>query len=248
MLTVCTERRTALPLPRGNGFLCLLNLMKKEYSDLFEAVNAQKNFKAVIFDMDGLVFDTERVFMEQLAVAMKEKGYSLSREVYIKTTGTTGSTLKNIMLANYGDDYPLEECSHVAQSRLEIIAETVGLNIKPQIQELLEMLKEKNIPCAVASSTKSVYIKKYLGQSGLLEYFSEIIGGEMVLHSKPEPDIFLMACEKLKTAPSAALVLEDSENGVKAAYTAGIPVICIPDLKEPDKDILKMAAAVVRKA
>lgn len=222
--------------------------MKKEYSDLLEAVNAQKNFKAVIFDMDGLVFDTERVFMEQLAVAMKERGYNLSREVYIKTTGTTGSTLKNIMITHYGDDYPLEECTKIAQSRLEVIAETVGLNVKPQIRELLEMLKGKNIPCAVASSTESVYVKKYLGHSGLLEYFSQITGGEMVLHSKPEPDIFLMACEKLKTAPSTALVLEDSENGVKAAYTAGIPVICIPDLKEPSKDIVKMAAAVVKRA
>ena len=222
-------------------------IMKREYSDLLEAVNAQKNFKAVIFDMDGLVFDTERVFMEQLAVAMKERGYNLSREVYIKTTGTTGSTLKNIMVANYGDDYPLEECSSIAQSRLAVIAETVGLNVKPQIHELLEMLKDKNIPCAVASSTNSEHVKKYLGHSGLLGYFSEIIGGEMVLHSKPEPDIFLMACEKLKIAPSASLVLEDSENGVKAAYTAGIPVICIPDLKEPDKDIVKMAAAVVRR-
>lgn len=221
--------------------------MKKEYSDLLEAVNAQKNFKAVIFDMDGLVFDTERVFMEQLAVAMKEKGYYLSREVYIKTTGTTGRTLKNIMCANYGDDYPLEECTRIAQSRLEVIAETVGLNVKPQIHELLEMLKERNIPCAIASSTMSVYVKKYLGHSGLLNYFSEIIGGEMVLHSKPEPDIFLMACEKLRTAPQAALVLEDSENGVKAAYVAGIPVICIPDLKEPSKDIVKMVAAVVKR-
>lgn len=222
--------------------------MKKEYSDLLEAVNAQKNFKAVIFDMDGLIFDTERVFMEQLAVAMKEKGYSLSREIYIKTTGTTGSTLKNIMCANYGDDYPLEECNHVAQSRLAVIAETVGLNVKPQIRELLELLKDKKIPCAVASSTKSTYIKKYLSSSGLLEYFTVITGGEMVFHSKPEPDIFLMSCEKLKTAPSAALVLEDSENGVKAAYTAGIPVICVPDLKEPEKEIVKLATAVVRRA
>ncbi len=222
--------------------------MGKIYSDLLEAVNMQKNFKAVIFDMDGLVFDTERVFMEQLAVVMKEKGYNLSREVYIKTLGTGGSRLKDIMYSEYGEDYPFQECGDIAQSRLVMIAETIGLNIKPQIQELLVMLKEKGIPCAVASSTKSAYVEKYLKHAGLLGYFQKIIGGEMAKHSKPEPDIFLMACEKLNTAPQKALVLEDSENGVKAAFTAGIPVICIPDLKEPDKETIKMAAAVVKRS
>lgn len=221
--------------------------MGKIYSDLLEAVNMQKNFKAVIFDMDGLVFDTERVFMEQLAVVMKEKGYNLSREVYIKTLGTGGSRLKDIMYSEYGEDYPFQECGDIAQSRLVMIAETIGLNIKPQIQELLVMLKEKGIPCAVASSTKSAYVEKYLKHAGLLGYFQKIIGGEMAKHSKPEPDIFLMACEKLNIAPQKALVLEDSENGVKAAVTAGIPVICIPDLKEPDSAVLKLAAAVVRR-
>ena len=222
--------------------------MGKVYSDLLEAVNMQKNFKAVIFDMDGLVFDTERVFMEQLAAAMKEKGYNLSREVYIKTLGTGGSRLKDIMYSEYGEDYPFKECGDIAQSRLVMIAETIGLSIKPQIQELLAMLKEKGIPCAVASSTKSVYVEKYLKHSGLLGYFQEIIGGEMAKHSKPEPDIFLMACEKLNIAPQKALVLEDSENGVKAAFAAGIPVICIPDLKEPDRETIKMAAAVVKRS
>ena len=221
--------------------------MGKIYSDLLEAVNMQKNFKAVIFDMDGLVFDTERVFMEQLAVVMKEKGYNLSREVYIKTLGTGGSRLKDIMYSEYGEDYPFQECGDIAQSRLVMIAETIGLNIKPQIQELLVMLKEKGIPCAVASSTKSAYVEKYLKHAGLLGYFQKIIGGEMAKHSKPEPDIFLMACEKLNIAPQKVLVLEDSENGVKAAVTAGIPVICIPDLKEPDSAVLKLAAAVVRR-
>ena len=134
--------------------------MGKIYSDLLEAVNMQKNFKAVIFDMDGLVFDTERVFMEQLAVVMKEKGYNLSREVYIKTLGTGGSRLKDIMYSEYGEDYPFQECGDIAQSRLVMIAETIGLNIKPQIQELLVMLKEKGIPCAVASSTKICICRK----------------------------------------------------------------------------------------
>lgn len=221
--------------------------MAKEFFDLIEAVKAQKNFKAVIFDMDGLVFDTERVFMEQLAVAMKERGYVLTQEIYKKTLGTCGNKLKDIMYSEYGADYPFKECGDTAQSRVSMIAETTGLTVKPQIRELLIMLKEKKIPCTIASSTNSVYIAKYLEHAGLSGYFSEITGGEMVKYSKPEPDIFLMACEKLKTAPHEALVLEDSENGVKAAVAARIPVICIPDLKEPSKAVLKLASAVVRR-
>ncbi len=221
--------------------------MLKEYFDLLEAVKAQKNFKAVIFDMDGLVFDTERVFMEQLAVVMKERGYILTQDIYKQTLGTTGSKLENIMYSYYGEDYPFKECGHIAQERVCMVAETTGLTIKPQIKELLVMLKDKNIPCTIASSTNSAIVAKYLEHAGLDEYFSKITGGEMVKYSKPEPDIFLMACEKLKTAPHKALVLEDSENGVKAAVTAGIPVICIPDLKEPAEDILNLAAAVVRR-
>ena len=221
--------------------------MLKEYFDLLEAVKAQKNFKAVIFDMDGLVFDTERVFMEQLAVVMKERGYILTQDIYKQTLGTTGSKLENIMYSYYGEDYPFKECGHIAQERVCMVAETTGLTIKPQIKELLVMLKDKNIPCTIASSTNSAIVAKYVEHAGLDGYFSKITGGEMVKYSKPEPDIFLMACEKLKTAPHKALVLEDSENGVKAAVTAGIPVICITDLKEPAEDILNLAAAVVRR-
>lgn len=221
--------------------------MKKEYFDLIEAFDAQKKVKAVIFDMDGLIFDTEKVFMQQLAVAMKERGYELSRDIYIQTLGLAGSKLESIMYEHYGADYPFNECGHAAQNQVVMIAETVGLDVKPQIRELLEKLNKEGVACAVASSTKSEYVKKYLEHAGLIKYFDEIVGGEMVKYSKPEPDIFLMACEKLNKAPGEALVLEDSENGVRAAFAAGIPVICVPDLKEPSKGVMKMAAAVVRR-
>ena len=187
--------------------------MVKEYNDLIEAVDSVKSKKAVIFDMDGLIFDTERVFMEQLAVAMKEHGYTLTRDIYTNTLGLGGKQLVNFMYSEFGSDYPFEECGSKAQERMAIISDTIGLS----------------------------------GKAGLDEYFDVIIGGEQVMVSKPEPDIFICACERLNVSPGKALVLEDSENGIRAAKAAGIPVICVPDLKEPSKECRRMVTAIVRR-
>ena len=113
--------------------------------------------------------------------------------------------------------------------------------------ELLEKLKADKIKCGVASSTKTELVNRYLGKAGLDEYFDVIIGGEQVMVSKPEPDIFICACERLNVSPGKALVLEDSENGIRAAKAAGIPVICVPDLKEPSKECRRMVTAIVRR-
>lgn len=220
--------------------------MKKEFNNLIEAVEAQGNKNFIIFDMDGLIFDTERTFMEQLAIAMMEKGYTLTREKYAETLGLGGEKLKRVMYETYGDDYPFEETSRIAMDRIRKILESVGLTIKPGIAELLEYLRQKGRKCAVASSTHSDMVEEYLEKSNLRKYFEVIIGGEKVRMSKPEPDIFLLACEKLGCSPSEAVVLEDSENGVRAAAAAGIKVVCVPDLKEPCKEVYKMASAVVR--
>lgn len=223
------------------------DFMVKEYNDLIEAVDSVKSKKAVIFDMDGLIFDTERVFMEQLAVAMKEHGYTLTRDIYTNTLGLGGKQLVNFMYSEFGSDYPFEECGSKAQERMAIISDTIGLSVKPQIRELLEKLKADKIKCGVASSTKTELVNRYLGKAGLDEYFDVIIGGEQVMVSKPEPDIFICACERLNVSPGKALVLEDSENGIRAAKAAGIPVICVPDIKEPSKECRRMVTAIVRR-
>mgnify|MGYP000856344168 CR=1 FL=1 len=211
--------------------------MVREYNDILEAVRSVKSKQAVIFDMDGLIFDTERVFMEQLAVAMKEHGYVLTREIYTETLGLGGKKLVDFMQSKFGYDYPFEECSRKAQERMAMISETIGLSVKPQIRELLQELKAGNIKCGVASSTKTELVEKYLKQAELDGFFDVVIGG----------DIFIYACERLNVSPMKALVLEDSENGIRAARAAGIPVICIPDLKEPSREVEKLVTAIVRR-
>lgn len=220
--------------------------MEKEYSDILAAARAYQQAECFIFDMDGLIFDTERIFMEQLAVAMAEKGYRLTREVYCRSLGMAGKALEELMKGVYGEQYPFREMGQRARNMVNTIADTVGLPLKPMIPELLDWLKEQKICCAVASSSASATVKKYLENAEIDEYFSCIIGGEMVEKSKPEPDIFLMACDQCGVRPEQAVVLEDSENGIRAAYAAGIPGICVPDLKEPSEEVCRMTSAIVR--
>lgn len=214
---------------------------------LQKAVRAFTEKRAFLFDMDGLIFDTERVFMEQLSVVMKEQGYILTKEIYCETLGVGGQRLVSIMQSHYGKEYPFQKISHETVRRVNIVAETVGFSIKQEIPEVLEFLKEKKIPCAVASSTRSDTVRLYLEKAGLLSYFKEIIGGEMVERSKPEPDIFLLACGRLGKNPQDCVVLEDSENGVKAAVRAGCEVICVPDLKKPSLEVAGQATYLVQR-
>ena len=196
--------------------------------------------------MDGLIFDSERVFMRELSAVAKSYGYEITESDYVRSLGLTGDTLYELQKEIHGNDYPHYEISHKARDRVDILAQTGGLPVKSGICELLEFLSEKKIPCAVASSTHARYVEKYLEASGLRKYFDKVIGGDMVSKSKPEPDIFLAAAGD--TAPENCLVLEDSINGIIAASRAGIPVICIPDMVYPTDDIKALTAAVVNTA
>lgn len=219
--------------------------MPLQEEDLLKAVQHFAEKKAFLFDMDGLIFDTERLFMEQLAVVMKDYGYELSREIYQETLGMRSNPLAELMCSHYGKDYPFYDISQETNRRVQIVAETVGLSIKPQIQEVLKYLNKSAIPCAVVSSTESDKVAFYLQKAGLDSFFQKIIGGEMTEKSKPEPDIFLHACQSLELLPQECAVLEDSENGVRAAYAAGCDIICVPDLKMPSKEVQQMVQILV---
>ena len=204
--------------------------------------------KLILFDMDGLIFDSERLFMESLEAVMAEQGYTLTKEIYLETLGTAGTRLAQIMQAHFGAGYDAAKTGHAARRRMEqkVAEGGQGLPLKKGILELLVYLVEQDIPCMVASSTKTCYVEQYLQEAGIDWYFEKgVIGGEQVQHSKPDPEIFLLACTKAGVAPEEALVLEDSENGVRAAHAGRIPVICIPDLKQPSEEIAAMTEAVL---
>ncbi len=201
-----------------------------------------------IFDMDGLIFDTERLFMTTKDGVMKEYGYTQQKDDYIHTLGTCGQQLLDILHRLYGDDYPAEEISRKCRTLVTEKIRRDGPPVKPGIPELLAWFAANNIPCCVASSTKHDIVAEYLRLAKLDQYFAFIIGGDQVQRSKPNPDIFLAACQRANIKPEHSLVLEDSENGILAASNAKIPVVCIPDLKVPSEEIAAKTAAIVSSA
>ena len=204
--------------------------------------------RLAIFDMDGLIFDTERLFMAEKHKILKDYGYPARKEDYIQTIGLAGTQLKNKLRELYGPQYPADEISRKTRDAVNRQIEASGPDVKPGIETLLKWFRIHGIICCVASSTKHVYVEHYLTLAGLDNYFSYIIGGDEVSRSKPEPDIFLAACARGQFSPADALVFEDSENGILAASAAGIPVVCIPDLKQPDPDIAEKAVVILASA
>ena len=201
--------------------------------------------KLVIFDMDGLLFDTEKLFMETQAPILEKYGYKQRKENYVKTLGIAGETLKRTLYDIYGSDYPDEIISNETRKQVNYIIEKNGVQIKPGIKELLQALFAANIPCVVASSTKTEIVLKYLKRAEIDKYFSFVIGGDKVNESKPNPEIFLKAWKSVDVPLKAALILEDSENGLLASKNANIPSICIPDLKYPEPEYESIPAYIV---
>ena len=217
----------------------------KRASHMLEAVKQFPEKSTFLFDMDGLIFDTERIFMEQLAIVMKEQGYTLTREIYAETLGLGGRPLENLMCSYFGKDYPFYEMGKKTARRVAMLSETLGLPQKPYVTETLEYLHQQKKKLAVASATKTEQVNLYLKNAGILSFFDAVIGGDLVSRSKPEPDLFLTALKELESSPESAVVLEDSENGVRAGKAAGCSVICIPDLKYPSEKIQELIDLIV---
>jgi len=186
---------------------------------------------AVIFDMDGVIFDSERIFLECCIEAGKRFNLERVEEVCRLCVGITSEMTEKVLMEEYGPDFPLKEfrddCMTLFWKRYD---EEGQLPVKTGVRELLELLKQRGLPLAIASSTKSDVVKRQLKDAGLLDFFDRVIGGEQVSRSKPEPDIFLSAAKALGAASEKCIVIEDSHNGIRAAHTAGMIPIMVPDL------------------
>ena len=196
--------------------------------------------ESVIFDMDGVIFDSERIVCDLWIDFAKEKDLRGMDELIMKCIGINDNATKKLFLEAYGEDFPYDEYKKVISQKYHELYDGGRLPMKPGVKELLGFLKENGIKTALASSTKVKTVTNQLRDAGILEYFDVVIGGDMVTKSKPDPEIFLEAADKLGVDPTKSFIIEDSLNGIKAAYAAGAKPLMVPDLIKPDEDIQKI--------
>lgn len=192
--------------------------------------------RAVIFDMDGLLTDSESIGIVGIQACGRKQGVELPVSLIAETLGTTSDYSSRL----YESHYPGLDTHRLFLDFADYMhgkARRGEIPLKKGAVELLTLLREKKIPCAVASSAPLDTVKLYLSQAGVLDYFQAFSTGGPDVKSKPAPDIFLRAAERLGVAPEDCLVLEDSVNGVKAGRAAGMTVCMVPDLKPYTKDL-----------
>lgn len=204
-----------------------------------------KKTELIIFDMDGLMFDTEIVGMQVMMQVLQEYGYQLTKEMYLSLIGTSGQVAKERLLSYFGEDYPLSSIQQTTRDRLIQTIDQEGLRIKPGLTELIQAARQKNIKICIASSSHQSRVSHYLQLANMEQTFDFVISGDMVKRTKPDPEIFLTALAMADVGKNQALVLEDSKNGILASHAAGIPVICVPDLQQPEPAIESLCWAVL---
>lgn len=195
--------------------------------------------KAVIFDMDGVIFDTEKVYLDIWIEVFEKYGYKMTKELYVNVMGTGRKNVIKTFLENFGDDLPIEKMYEEKDNQLFYIIENQGIPLKEGVKELFSMLKEKNYKIALATSAKRERVEKQIKDKWLKESFDAIVCGDDVEKGKPIPDIFLKAAKKIDVEPENCFVVEDSPAGIKAAFSGGMKGIHVEDLKVADEDILK---------
>lgn len=200
--------------------------------------------KAVIFDMDGLMFDTERVAAEGWKSAGRQLGFSIDEPQLRQMRGRTAAAGKQLFKKWYGESISYDEGRKIRTAYLEQYVRDQGTPVKDGLIELFHYLKEQNIPKAIATSSTRETAIWYFERAGLPFDFNQSVCGGEIANGKPAPDVFLKAAEKLGFAPEECLVLEDSFSGVRAGHGAGCHVVMIPDLQEPDEEIRGMCDAV----
>ena len=207
--------------------------------------SSTKPYEAVIFDMDGVIFDSERAtFLCWQELANKYNICDIEKN-YRACIGVTYARTREIMMEAYGPDFPYEQYAREASEMFHSRYDGGRLLMKRGVVELLEFLKANGTKIALASSTRRATVEMQLEAAGVLKYFDVVICGDMVERSKPAPDIFLKACESLGVEPELAFGIEDSYNGIRACHAGNLRPIMVPDMLEADEEMHGLAEVVL---
>jgi HAD superfamily hydrolase (TIGR01509 family) len=192
------------------------------------------DFLAVVFDMDGTLFGTERLAIDGLQAAFAEHGLHVSEQALETVIGRSGKEtreyLGTLVPEHLSVDTILRRGADIVRARIH----GEGLPVKPGVELILRFLQERGIPMGLATSTRSATARDNLRRANLGGYFSVVIGGDDVEHHKPHPEVYLRAVAQLGTTPAKAIAVEDSDLGIQAASAAGLRVIHVPDIKRID--------------
>jgi len=207
-------------------------------------VGVNRQLKAVVFDMDGLMLDTERISLRAWTAAEEETGVRMPDGLFRAIIGKTLSACQRALEAALPAGTDVARFVEIANRHYHDMIERGAIPTKAGLPELLKWLDEQGVPLAVATSTERVLAEKKLGRAGIRGRFDVLVGGDEIAHSKPAPDIYLEALRRLGVGATDAIALEDSPNGLRAARAAGLPVILVPDLAHIDEPTRAEAAVV----
>lgn len=199
--------------------------------------------QAVIFDMDGLMFDTERIVMKSWDYSGEQLGFGKLGDTVYHVIGKTMEDTKKYFAAEYGADFPYEMFRKISSEFFWDYIAKNGIPVKDGLMDLLKYLKENGYKAAVATSTRSKATMRYFEKIGIVGYFDSIVCGDMITRGKPDPEIYLKAGGELGIPTKNCMVLEDSPYGIMSAFRAGMKPVMVPDLVQPDEHIQKMLYA-----
>lgn len=199
--------------------------------------------RGVVFDMDGLLVDSEVVFRDAMMKAARSLGRDLPLKVFLSMVGAPWEQNRDLALDHFGEGFDADawraEYQRIAHAEI-----AAGVVLKQGVIEILDLLESRQLPRAVATSSSHAAVERQLGASGIVPRFQAIVARGDYARGKPAPDPFLMAAERLGVDPAACLALEDSHNGVRAAHAAGMMTVMVPDLLAPTAEIAGLCAAV----
>ena len=199
---------------------------------------------AVLFDMDGVIFDSERACLSVWQELAAELGLEGIAEVFIRCVGTNKRRTEEIFREAY-PELNFKTFDTAVRARFLSRYGEGRLPVKPEAEEILRALHEAQIPLALASSTERAVVERELREAGLLRYFDALTCGDQVRRSKPDPEIFLLAARALGKEPQSCYVIEDSFNGIRAAAAAGMHPIMVPDMLPPDEEMERLAEVIL---
>ncbi len=204
----------------------------------------ERKIKGAIFDMDGLMLDTEKILVRFWKEASLEYGYNMTDENVYEIRSLSRKYSVPLLKGIFGNDFPFNEIRNRRIQLMNNYIDKYGFETKKGLFEILKYLKNNNYSIAVATATERERAETYLKKINAYDYFDAIICGDMVQNGKPAPDIYITASKKLGLLPMECVAFEDSPNGIKSAHSAGCQVIMIPDLTQPDDIINPLLSGV----